>query len=1099
MIRSVIALIVGVSIASATPTITKGPYTYRLGHSNIQMIWETAASAVVKIGWGTVSHAGNTGCGGNPCSGDYANSATGTLSSTIQRWYLSALLSGQQYYWVACAYDGAQTCSTEQSFTTLALPSPHPQAPTAPATVDVTMPSCANGQLHCVASVPVTQTVGSDCDHATTGLVAKWTSAAWGDTIIIPTTTVCRGIYSLPPKVGWDSVKQMVITSDQAGSLPASGTRIGPANVANMASFVQSSYGHTASLTATGLVPGSYAWDSSSSTPAWAMYKADSVATATITTATSTGTSSQYSANIVTSAPLGVLPVVGQMCSVAGATTPVKLNGSCVFTSVTDASHFAIATRSSYVNSVTAYTGTATITMYDFGSLVTVASYLGTEPTDPCTIGDWAYSDKQPDGVTPLIGRNAIGSYTDQRYSSARVFLCTATNTWKHHYVIYNTGPTHVNPTDAMLDLSQVHDVRLIGLSFSHDPIPPDPLLLRSGAANETQSGATPSHFLNSHYSSYHIVIDRCMFRVNSPAKSNVMVYMDGNYVAMVDSYLKDEVGVYFATQDAGGYSENLAGDKISIAFGGPKLYQNNYLEGYGITIHHNDQGAGTGLGIHDISVVQNYFYRDLTKIYWYSGWDGTTPYIPLRQLLEFKRGLRARIDGNIFEGNFRNVAQGASLAMTNVADGWANNNRCDITYVGGSGVCTYQYAIPVLAQVGDLVTFLDGKIWTVTATSPTAFAIAGLPAGYDSTWQGYVVITSTQEGIADYTITNNTFNQVPNIINNYSIFDVNLAGNSNGFYPVFEDRVLIQNNIFSNYGPGGLTVPAAQNWQTSGADGYMHLVDWGPVDDWLINHNTFYNFTFNAAPYNANATYIYHNVPAQSSEGWTYRNNMSWHPNALQQGNNASGGVTGNAYFDTLFSGTNPFNFNNNATVRTGGNPGGYNSPNTWLAYTGQSPIFADVNTLDFTLTSLYRAADTCYTTPGDCTSPAGVDEGVDMPALLAAQANACADLAFSPTSASAAGAGDSGTFDATVTDSSCDRAVTSSAGWLTCTANCTGTGSVSGIAWTAAANAGSARSATLSAAGAVFTVNQATAPVPGVSSQTRGMTSTSGMTTMR
>jgi hypothetical protein len=88
---------------------------------------------------------------------------------------------------------------------------------------------------------------------------------------------------------------------------------------------------------------------------------------------------------------------------------------------------------------------------------------------------------------------------------------------------------------------------------------------------------------------------------------------------------------------------------------------------------------------------------------------------------------------------------------------------------------------------------------------------------------------------------------------------------------------------------------------------------------------------------------------------------------------------------------------------------------------------------------------------------------------------AGPCSTLSFSPSSASPAIGGGTGTFNATVTDSTCDRSVTSSAGWLTCTANCTGTGSVTGIGWSAAANASTARSATLTGGGVSFTVNQA------------------------
>lgn len=110
------------------------------------------------------------------------------------------------------------------------------------------------------------------------------------------------------------------------------------------------------------------------------------------------------------------------------------------------------------------------------------------------------------------------------------------------------------------------------------------------------------------------------------------------------------------------------------------------------------------------------------------------------------------------------------------------------------------------------------------------------------------------------------------------------------------------------------------------------------------------------------------------------------------------------------------------------------------------------------------------------------GTDVGVNITALNTAiiGTNPCIDLAFAPTSASAVSGGSTGSFNATVTDNQCNRAVTSSDSWLTCTAHCTGLGSVTGIGWAASSNSGIARSATLSSNGVFFTVNQDAAPPP-------------------
>ena len=79
----------------------------------------------------------------------------------------------------------------------------------------------------------------------------------------------------------------------------------------------------------------------------------------------------------------------------------------------------------------------------------------------------------------------------------------------------------------------------------------------------------------------------------------------------------------------------------------------------------------------------------------------------------------------------------------------------------------------------------------------------------------------------------------------------------------------------------------------------------------------------------------------------------------------------------------------------------------------------------------------------------------------------------ALAPQSDTAPAAGGSGTFSVTA-ESGCAWSATSDAAWLTITGSASGTGNGS-VAWSAAANAGAARSGTLTVNGRTFTVNQA------------------------
>jgi hypothetical protein len=84
----------------------------------------------------------------------------------------------------------------------------------------------------------------------------------------------------------------------------------------------------------------------------------------------------------------------------------------------------------------------------------------------------------------------------------------------------------------------------------------------------------------------------------------------------------------------------------------------------------------------------------------------------------------------------------------------------------------------------------------------------------------------------------------------------------------------------------------------------------------------------------------------------------------------------------------------------------------------------------------------------------------------------------AIAPTSASVAAAGGTGTV-AVSAGGSCSWTATSNAAWITVSSGTSGTGNGS-VAYTVAANAGGARTGTLTVAGQTFTVTQGAAPAP-------------------
>jgi hypothetical protein len=100
------------------------------------------------------------------------------------------------------------------------------------------------------------------------------------------------------------------------------------------------------------------------------------------------------------------------------------------------------------------------------------------------------------------------------------------------------------------------------------------------------------------------------------------------------------------------GTSSNFDAEGCSFMVGGigpgPYIFQDNYLEGAGLTWHHDDSGGDTW---HrgDFTYYRNYFLAQFTHMYQSPVSDGFRYFH--RHMLEWKSGDRIDLNGNVFDG----------------------------------------------------------------------------------------------------------------------------------------------------------------------------------------------------------------------------------------------------------------------------------------------------------------------------------------------------------------------------------------------------------------------------------------------------------------
>ena len=201
-----ILLWLGVAFAANPPTIS-AILTSDITHSSARITWTTDTSSTTKIEFGLTASYGTTN--------------TGASSVTSHAYFVSGLVVNTLYHYKVCSTDSTEACSADQTFTTAALPSPHPQPPFPPAPVDsaILAPPTIDG---------TTFNVASDCSDLQTQLdAAAAADGALSHDIIIPAGTLCNGQYTLPNKSGSNPTGSGILwLRSDSTTLPPVGTRL---------------------------------------------------------------------------------------------------------------------------------------------------------------------------------------------------------------------------------------------------------------------------------------------------------------------------------------------------------------------------------------------------------------------------------------------------------------------------------------------------------------------------------------------------------------------------------------------------------------------------------------------------------------------------------------------------------------------------------------------------------------------------------------------------------------------------------------------------------------------------------------------------------
>ena len=307
-------------------------------------------------------------------------------------------------------------------------------------------------------------------------------------------------------------------------------------------------------------------------------------------------------------------------------------------------------------------------------------------------------------------------------------------------------------------------------------------------------------------------VIDRCF--VDGGGFPNRLFYgvvIHSNNSAIVDSYF-DEINSWRSIHPATRLVESGLADlflatsvAVEMSLGSNNKIHNNYLAAQGITLFVQE---GSEAVPENLQITRNRFFSDPKFMAGSPVSNGM--YYPKRHHLEFKRGRRVLVDGNIIDGNWSDFTPcGPSLALSIRGYGRDRkivNSTTDFTITNnifrntssaiqiiGADSNSDQVTNPTQRVLvnNNLFHDIDNHVWTSKPSSVGSPGLCGYAIGM--LW-----------GIEDLTITNNTAVDIRGFIPQFLSYQY---GRSEG--------VVVRNNVFSHNaenGAGGIPLAASLN-----------------------------------------------------------------------------------------------------------------------------------------------------------------------------------------------------------------------------------------------------------------------------------------------
>jgi len=287
-------------------------------------------------------------------------------------------------------------------------------------------------------------------------------------------------------------------------------------------------------------------------------------------------------------------------------------------------------------------------------------------PTLPLTLIDTTYSP--PSGTTRIVSNSAQFTTALNSAVPGDTIVLTAGNTFTGPFTLPNKSGsgwiyiqssayaslpvpgTRVTPANAasmpkitvgtgagsaIETNAQAHHYRFVGIEFK--PVANNYVnTLVSIGTGETSLASLP----------HDITFDRCYIHGDPTAGGRRGIAMNGNAIAVIDSYISD-------------FKEDGADTQAVWSYNGagPFKIVNNYLEAAGENVMFGGaEPTITNLVPSDIEIKRNHFFKPLAWI--------TQPW-SVKNLLEFKNARRVLVEGNVLENNWLNAQLGIAIQLT--------------------------------------------------------------------------------------------------------------------------------------------------------------------------------------------------------------------------------------------------------------------------------------------------------------------------------------------------------------------------------------------------------------------------------------------------